>query len=76
MKPKTIKRSGMIVGCLAAVFIFLFACAVSWIITCGVIKLITMCFGWEYSWGIATGVWLIMFLIKHVFSMGEITVRK
>ena len=76
MKPKTVKRSGMTVGCLAAVFIFLFACAVSWIITCGVIKLVTLCFGWEYSWGMATGVWLIMFLIKHVFSMGEIKVRE
>ena len=76
MKPKTIKTAGWVIGCLFAVVIFMFACAVSWIITCGVIKLITMCFGCEFSWGMASCVWLIMFLIKHVFSMGEITVRK
>lgn len=76
MKPKTIKTDGKVTGCLFAVLIFMFACAASWIITCGVIKLITLCFGWEFGWDIATGVWLIMFLIKHVFNMGEIKIRK
>lgn len=76
MKLKTIKKAGWITGCLIAVVIFTLACAGSWIITCGAIKLITLCFGWEFSWGIATGVWLIMFLIKNVFSMGDIKVRK
>lgn len=75
MKPKTIKNAGWIVGCLFAVVIFMFACAVSWIITCGVIKLITMCFGWEFSWGIATGVWLLMYLARTVLNH-TITVKK
>ena len=47
--------------------------AISWIITCGIIKLITICFGLTFSWAIATGVWLILCLLKSGFS---ITVKK
>lgn len=40
----------------------------SWIITCGVIKLITMCFGWTFKWPVATGIWLIMCLARGIFK--------
>ena len=42
--------------------------ALSWIVTCGVIKLITLCFGWTFSWAIATGVWLVLCILKSIFS--------
>ena len=44
------------------------AFGVSWIVTCGVIKLITMCFGWQFKWSIATGIWLVMCLARTVFK--------
>ena len=44
------------------------AYAFTWIVTCGVIKVITLCFGWDFSWFIATGIWLIMVLLKDVFK--------
>ena len=40
----------------------------SWIVTCGVIKLITMCFGWQFKWSIATGIWLVMCLARTLFN--------
>ena len=40
----------------------------SWIVTCGIIKLITMCFGWTFKWSIATGIWLIMCLLQSIFN--------
>ena len=40
----------------------------SWIVTCGIIKLITMCFGWAFKWSIATGIWLIMCLLQSIFN--------
>ena len=40
----------------------------SWIVTCGVIKLITLCFGWQFKWSIATGIWLVMCLARMVFK--------
>ena len=45
----------------------------SWIVTCGIIKLITMCFGLTFKWSIATGIWLIICILKSVFS---VTVKK
>ena len=42
--------------------------AISWIITCGIIKLITMLLGLSFSWTIATAIWLIMLLLRSVFS--------
>ena len=40
----------------------------SWIVTCGVIKLIIMCLGWQFKWSIATGIWLVMCLARTVFK--------
>jgi len=47
--------------------IYIVGYALSWIVTCGLVKLVTMCFGWTFSWPIATGIWLIMCLAKAVF---------
>ena len=60
---------GVIIGILLLVIGY----AISWILTCGIIKLITICFGLTFSWAIATGFWLILCLLKSVFS---VTVKK
>ena len=39
-----------------------------WIITVGIIKLITMCFGWTFKWSVATGIWLIIRVFQSVFK--------
>ena len=41
----------------------------SWIVTCGIIKLIAMCFGWTFKWSIATGIWLIICLLQSIFKV-------
>ena len=70
MKEK-IKQGGVVA---AALILFLAACyGISWIVTCGIIKLITMCFGWKFSWAIATGIWLIICILKSIFN---VTVKK
>ena len=45
-------------GATAIVVILILAVgyALSWIVTCGIIKLITMCFGLTFKWSIATGI--------------------
>ena len=53
---------------LVVILILALAYGVSLIATCGVIKLITMCFGWTFKWSIATGIWLIMCLASTVFK--------
>ena len=56
-----------------AITIFAFFCGLSWITTCGIIKLITMCFGLTFKWSIATGIWLIICILRSIFN---ITVKK
>ena len=62
-----------IAGALMAILLLAIRYAISWLITCGIIKLITICFGLTFSWSIATGIWLILCLLKSVFS---VTVKK
>lgn len=52
----------MVIGALIACY------GVSWVVTCGIIKLITMCFGWTFKWSIATGIWLIICILKSIFK--------
>lgn len=56
-----------------SVLIFIAVIAVcyglSWIVTCGIIKLIAMCFGWTFKWSIATGIWLIICLLQSIFKV-------
>ena len=65
---------------LIAILLLVLCYEVSWLATCGIIKLITICFGLTFSWAIATGIWLILCLLikglsilKSVFS---VTVKK
>lgn len=39
----------------------------SWAVTVGIIKLITICFGLTFSMARATGVWLVLMLIWITF---------
>lgn len=55
-------------GILAVISFILLIIAASWALTCGVVKLITLCFGLKFSWAIATGIWLILWLLGSVFG--------
>ena len=70
---KNLKNKITIAECSAAILVVIAIIAVcyglSWIVTCGIIKLITMCFGWTFKWSIATGIWLIICLLKGIFSV-------
>lgn len=54
---------------LVVIGILAFAYGLSWIVTCGIIKLITMCFGWTFKWSIAIGIWLIICLLQSIFKV-------
>lgn len=75
MKKLAGKLGGGLIAAIVVGIILLAAYAISWICTCGVIKLVTMCFGWTFKWSIATGIWLIMCLARTVFKSNT-TVKK
>ena len=60
-------------GCLIGLIMLFIALVVSWLITCGLIWLIALCFKLTFSWAIATGIWLVMCLIN--FGV-KITINK
>lgn len=66
MKDK-IKQGGVVA--VVVVLIVAVCYGISWIVTCGIIKLITMCFGLEFSWAVATGIWLIICILKSIFNV-------
>ena len=40
----------------------------SWGCVCGLVKLITLGYDWEFTFPHATGVWLIMILVRITFN--------
>ena len=71
MFTKFTKKFGYALGCFFAVLLVALLLGISWIITCGFIYLITLCFEWTFSWGIATGIWLVMWLLNSIFKRGS-----
>lgn len=41
----------------------------SWLLTCGMVKLITLCFGLPFTWAGATGIWLLLYLIGGAVAL-------
>lgn len=56
-----------------AMLIIVAGYAVSWLVTCGIVYLITLCFGWTFTWSVATGIWLVTILMRTIFN---VTVKK
>jgi hypothetical protein len=71
LKNKLTKCGTAAICCGTAAIIVILILAVcyglSWIVTCGIIKLITMCFGLTFKWSIATGIWLVICILKSSF---------
>lgn len=63
---KKIIKSGLF-----AILVIAFLYFLSWIATCGIIKLITVCFGLKFRWLIATGIWIIMCVIRILLSSSK-----
>ena len=60
------KRKGLV-----TILILIVGYGISWAITVGIIKLITMCFSFDFSLAVATGIWLILCLLKLAFPKSE-----
>ena len=63
---KTLKK--ILFGICLFLLIFMVNYGISWVITCGIYALICFCFHIEFNWLTATGVWLILMLMKTIFK--------
>lgn len=50
-----------------AIFVII-AYGLSWAVTVGIIKLITLCFSWQFNLLYATGIWLIILIARTIFG--------
>lgn len=55
-----------VAGFILAALIFIAMYAISWGIVVGLLKLIGLCFGFSISLATATGVWLVLCLVKYI----------
>lgn len=55
-------------GCLMYVLLAILALVVNWIVSLGLVWLISWCFGWSFSWKVATGVWMVVLLLHGVLK--------
>jgi hypothetical protein len=56
-------------GCLMCVLLVILVLVVDWIVSLGLVWLISWCFGWSFSWKVATGVWMVVLLLHGVFKI-------
>lgn len=61
---KADERINVVKWTVAGVLVLIMLYAGSWLFTCGIIKLITMCLGLKFDWLIATVIWLVLYLLK------------
>ncbi len=54
---------------IVVILIYLVLCAGSWAIVVVLLKLIGLCFGFSVSLAMATGIWLVLLLVKLVFGI-------
>ena len=65
LKHKTLYKISRGKGlAIISVILIIVLVGLSWLITCGIFKLITMSFGITFTWKIASGIWLILILIS------------
>lgn len=61
-----LKKSGKALGVVLLIVAAVYA--LSWIITCGLIALICVCFNCTFDWLTATGIWLIITILQSIFK--------
>lgn len=54
-----------------ALLFVIFLLTLSWLMTCGIVYLISLCFGFAFTWAIGSGVWLVLLLLGGLFGKGK-----
>ena len=59
------------IGAIVLVLAFVPVIALSYGITAGLLWLVCLCFGWEWSWQSSLGVWLMLVVLKAVVGRSD-----
>jgi hypothetical protein len=69
MKAKTVKKTGKLVGIIGAVIVILVSIVLTWLCMCGIVKAITLAFGWNFSLSWTTGIWLFLTVMAGIMGL-------
>lgn len=58
-------------GVLTSIVVIIISIVVEWLLYCGLFKLITLCFNLVFTWKWATGVFLIVMVLKTIFKQDD-----
>lgn len=61
------KKKNPLSALLIILLLLILGYGLSWAVVVGIIKLITICFGWTFSLAHATGIWLVTVLLWLLF---------
>lgn len=61
-------NKNILIGLLGIAWLTIGIVAFSFVVTAGLTYLIFWCFGWEWNWLIALGIWLLMILLRNIFG--------
>lgn len=53
---------------IVGVSIFAILCGISFGVTAGVIKVLSFCFGFAFSWKLVLGIWIILWVLETLFN--------
>lgn len=57
------------VGCLALIIIFFFLLGISFLACAALFWVVCWAFGWVFSWKIALGIWIVLAVLRGIFSV-------
>lgn len=40
----------------------------NWLIVAGIVKVLSLCFGFAFSFKVATGIWLVILILESIFK--------
>jgi hypothetical protein len=58
---------------IAVIIIVIGIIGISFLVNCILVKILSMCFGFTFTWKLATGIWIIILILKNIFN---VTVKK
>lgn len=63
-----LRKENTVKGCGIALLLFFIISLTSWAVVCGILYAVALCFGLAFKLSVATGIWLILFLLSSIFS--------
>lgn len=56
---------------MAYIIAFIIIEALSLLVTCVLVKILSICFGFAFTWKLAIGIWIVISILKSIISAAK-----